>query len=60
VTPEEQLLLADAQTSGGLLAAVPEAIAPDVVRALKEFGTLARAVVGRITGPGTGRIRVFA
>jgi selenide,water dikinase len=60
VTPEEQLLLADAQTSGGLLAAVPEAIAPDVVRALAEFGTLAQAVVGRVVGPGAGRIRVVA
>jgi selenide,water dikinase len=52
--------LADAQTSGGLLAAVPEAIAPDVVRALAEFGTLAQAVVGRVVGPGAGRIRVVA
>jgi selenide, water dikinase len=60
VLPEEQLLLADAQTSGGLLAAVPEAIAPDVVRALKEFGTLSQAVVGRVVSAGSGRIRVVA
>lgn len=60
VTPEEQLLLADAQTSGGLLAAVPEALAADVVRALKEFGTLAQSVVGRVVSAGTGRIRVVA
>jgi selenide, water dikinase len=60
VLPEEQLLLADAQTSGGLLAAVPEAIAPDVVRALRDFGTLSQAVVGRVVSAGSGRIRVVA
>lgn len=60
VTGEEQLILADAQTSGGLLASVPEPVVPDVIRALKEYGTLAQAVVGRITGAGTGRIRVVA
>ncbi|VTR95367.1 segregation protein b : Selenide, water dikinase OS=Chloracidobacterium thermophilum (strain B) GN=selD PE=3 SV=1: AIRS: AIRS_C [Gemmata massiliana] len=58
VSPEQQLLLCDAQTSGGLLAAVPEAIADDVTRALSAAGTLANAVVGKITGPGAGRIRV--
>lgn len=58
VSPEEQLLLCDAQTSGGLLAAVPERVADEVVRALAAAGTLASAVVGRVTGAGTGRIRV--
>jgi len=52
----ERLILADAQTSGGLLAAVPAAIANDVRRALDAAGTLAAAVVGRIVGTGTGRI----
>ena len=60
VTPEEQLLLCDAQTSGGLLAAVPEAIADEVVNALAEAGTLASAIVGRISGVGSGKIRVTA
>jgi selenide,water dikinase len=58
VPQEEQLLLCDAQTSGGLLAAVPERLAPDVTRALASAGTLASAVVGRITGTGSGKIRV--
>jgi len=58
VSSEEQLLLCDAQTSGGLLAAVPEAEASKVVAALNAAGTLVAAVVGRITGTGTGRIRV--
>jgi selenide,water dikinase len=58
VTPEQQLLLCDAQTSGGLLAAVPASQVRDAVAALTAAGTLAAAVVGRITDPGTGRIRV--
>ncbi len=58
VSQEEQLLLCDAQTSGGLLAAVPEAIAGAVSRALASAGTLASATVGRITGAGSGKIRV--
>jgi selenide,water dikinase len=57
VSPEEQLLLCDAQTSGGLLAAVPPAAADAAVRALASAGVTA-AVVGRVTGPGGGRIRV--
>jgi selenide,water dikinase len=60
ISPEEQLLLCDAQTSGGLLACVPEAIADEVVKELGKAGTLANAIVGRITGPGSGKIRVTA
>src|SRR6266545_4384177 len=60
VSQEEQLLLSDAQTSGGLLAAVPESQAEEVARALAAAGTLASAIVGRITAPGTGKIRVTA
>jgi selenide,water dikinase len=58
VSQDEQLLLSDAQTSGGLLAAVPEAKAAQIVRALAAAGTLASAAVGRITGEGNGKIRV--
>ena len=50
----------DAQTSGGLLAAVPEVVAGEVTRALASAGTLASATVGRITGTGSGKIRVTA
>jgi selenide,water dikinase len=60
ISQEDQLLLCDAQTSGGLLAAVPEAKAEEVARALASAGTLASAIVGRITGPGSGKIRVTA
>jgi selenide, water dikinase len=48
---DEQLLLADAQTSGGLLIAVAPDAADDLVRALQARHTLAAAVVGE-THPG--------
>ena len=41
-----------------MLAAVPGGVAGEVVKALTEAGTLASAVVGRITGEGAGKIRV--
>jgi selenide,water dikinase len=58
VSPDEQLLLCDAQTSGGLLAAVPEDRAEAITRALSSAGTLTAAVVGRVSAAGKGRIRV--
>ncbi|MBN9520902.1 selenide, water dikinase SelD [bacterium] len=57
VSEAERLLLCDAQTSGGLLAAVPEADAEATVRALADAGVTG-AVVGRIGGVGEGRITV--
>ncbi|HVX13694.1 MAG TPA: selenide, water dikinase SelD [Pirellulales bacterium] len=57
---EDQLLLSDAQTSGGLLAAVPADQAEELVRALSQAHSLAAAVVGRIEAPGNGRIAVKA
>lgn len=52
---DEQLLLADAQTSGGLLLAVDPGFADDLVRELEARGTPAAAVVGhcRVGAPGT-------
>ena len=58
VSPEDQLLLSDAQTSGGLLAAVPQSQVEEIVRGLKSAGTLVAAVVGRIGAVGTGKITV--
>jgi selenide,water dikinase len=57
VTPDEQMLLADAQTSGGLLAAVPAAVAEDVIRACRAAGVPA-VRVGRIVESGQGLISV--
>lgn len=45
---QEQLVLFDAQTSGGLLIAIPEAAASDLISRLNKVKTLAAAPIGRI------------
>jgi len=57
VSEADRLLLCDAQTSGGLLAAVPEGEAADVLRELAAAGVTG-TVVGRVGGRGTGMITV--
>ena len=52
VSALDQLLAADAQTSGGLLIAVSPEKVDDLVARLKEYGTPAAAVIGEITGEG--------
>jgi len=52
-----RLLLADAQTSGGLLIAVGAGAADELLSRLSEKGVDA-ARIGAITGPGEGRIMV--
>src|SRR5205823_14571705 len=52
VSKEEQLLLCDAQTSGGLLASVPAADADRLVKALHDAGVPAAAVIGRVEAAG--------
>lgn len=51
-------ILFDAQTSGGLLIAVPEPSADALVARLHEEGILEAAVIGRVIGEGAGRIFV--
>src|SRR5205807_7815263 len=58
VTKEAQLLLCDAQTSGGLLASVPAPAAEAVVNALRSAGVNEAAVIGRIESAGAGKIAV--
>jgi selenide,water dikinase len=58
VAKEEQLLLADAQTSGGLLMAVPPGRADDLVAALIARGTPAAAIVGEVVEGPAGRMEV--
>ncbi len=58
LSESEQLLLCDAQTSGGLLAALPGAVAADVVRDLHAHGLSWAAIVGSIEDGERGRIRV--
>jgi selenide,water dikinase len=58
LTKEEQLLLCDAQTSGGLLAAVPAWDAEAVVAALHAGGMPDATVIGAIEVAAPGRIAV--
>ena len=51
-------LLADPQTSGGLLVAVPEARAEALVAALRGEGTPAAAIVGRLEAGPPGEVRL--
>ena len=55
---DEQLLLADAQTSGGMLIAVPRARLEALLDALGRHETPVRAVVGEVFEGPAGRIRV--
>jgi selenide,water dikinase len=57
VSKEDQLLLSDAQTSGGLLLAVPQERSEALVRALASRGTPCAAIIGRFEA-GPARIRV--
>jgi len=55
-----QLLLADAQTSGGLLISVPASTHEALLQALKNEGVETAATIGKVTAAGTGRITVHA
>jgi selenide,water dikinase len=55
---DEQFLLADAQTSGGLLLAVAPEQADRLVAALEQRDALAAAVIGHATADGAGTMRV--
>jgi len=56
VAEPDLLLLADAQTSGGLLIAVPGDRLDDLLHALRENGVETRAVIGEILAGNAGRI----
>ena len=58
IDPVQRLLLADAQTSGGLLLAVPPERADALLHALHAHGVPVFAEIGRITDDASGRIRV--
>lgn len=60
IDEEAQILLCDAQTSGGLLVAVPEPRLDQLLRSLRTGNVPVIAVVGEIDGPGNGEITVLA
>ncbi len=57
ITEEAQLILCDAQTSGGLLIAVPKEKSTQLVKRLQDAKTLAAASIGEIVA-GAGEIEV--
>ena len=60
LTEEQQLLMCDAQTSGGLLIAVPKAKLDQLMGELEASNVRTRAVVGEITSENPGIIKVVA
>lgn len=58
VSETNRILACDAQTSGGLLAAVASKQADDAVEALRGAGVESATIVGRFTQKGSGRIAV--
>jgi selenide,water dikinase len=59
ITKEEQLILCDAQTSGGLLAAVPADCVSSLLRALTAAGVREAACIGAIDPGENGHMRVL-
>jgi selenide,water dikinase len=58
--PGERLILADAQTSGGLLIAVPPEGEQTLLAALERHRTPARATVGEVVAGDAGQIEIVA
>ena len=58
LTQHQQIMLCDAQTSGGLLISVPQAKLADLLSKLEAAGTQVAAVVGEITPGPAGEISV--
>ncbi|HEU4391835.1 MAG TPA: selenide, water dikinase SelD [Blastocatellia bacterium] len=58
ITKEDELILCDAQTSGGLLAAIPADRADKALNALDRTGVVDSAIIGRFDGGEPGRIFV--
>ena len=58
LSEDQQFFLADAQTSGGLLFAVEPDRANALIAALKEYGTLAAAIIGKCVAGEAGAISI--
>lgn len=59
VEESSRAVLTDANTSGGLLIAVPEEKCPRLVELLKAHQTLTQAIIGRVTGEHPGQIHIL-
>lgn len=59
ITEDEQLLVCDAQTSGGMVISVPADKCDALVASLKKHNALAAAVVGEVVADHPGRLQVL-
>ncbi len=59
VSETDMLLLADAQTSGGLLICLPPTRLELLLKELEQAGVTHAAVIGSVSGRGSGHIRVM-
>jgi selenide,water dikinase len=60
VTDDDFLLLCDAQTSGGLLVALPEGEAERYAAACRERGAKSAAIIGRVLAKGEKLLKIVA
>jgi selenide,water dikinase len=58
ISRTQQIILCDAQTSGGLLISVPAAAGPGLQQALHSNDVTDAAIIGRIVSAGEGKIVV--
>jgi len=58
VSETNRILACDAQTSGGLLAALPDEQSSAAITALQNAGVESATIIGRFTNKGSGRISV--
>jgi len=58
ITTTEQVILCDAQTSGGLLMALPEQFAEEIIRSLHSAGVSIAVKIGKIIPGDDGKIQV--
>jgi len=58
ISSTQQVLLCDAQTSGGLLISIPEKMAGELLVRLHESGVSVAEPIGKITKRGKGKIVV--
>jgi len=56
ISEVQKILVNDAQTSGGLLIALPEDRKDDLIRQLKEKGVESACCIGRVVKKGVGKI----
>ena len=58
ITDSDKIILCDAQTSGGLLIAVADEFANDMLAQLHQAGVINAAKIGKIESGADGKIKV--